>query len=49
MGQVSSHPYQVGLETLCTDVIKTLRDDPQRIVDFRAIGAAPMLAARLPF
>jgi len=36
-------------ETLCTDVIETLGDDPQRIVDFRVIGAAPMLAAGLVF
>jgi hypothetical protein len=36
-------------EALCTDVIETLVDDPQRIVDFRGIGAAPMLAAGLAF
>jgi len=36
-------------QPLCTDVIETLGDDPQRIVDFRAIFTTTVFTVGLAF
>jgi len=46
---MSSHPNQIGGKTsdvsLSAEVVKTLGDDPQGIINLRAVGAAPLLLA----
>jgi hypothetical protein len=44
-GQISGHPHQIRLEPFCADVVVNLSDDPQRVVNIRAIGATSLLTA----
>ena len=45
--QVLGHPNQVGRETLGTQVVKTLSDDAQAIIDVGPIGAPALFTSRL--
>jgi hypothetical protein len=48
-GQMLCHPNQVGCETLGTDLVKALSNDPQGVIHLRSIAPPALPESRLAY